>query len=115
MTLQRRLPGGWSVGGRSARGLRERPTRAFRAVLPLDDPRNIYSAPVPFVRFFTEPAGGKEPSPVYRSETDYPLVRTYQMAGGAHVDQPMWDIGEANQALDQLNIDAANAGCSVTV
>ena len=81
--------------------------------LPPGDPRNLVVVDVPVVRFQTE----TEVPRSYRLRQhppDYPLVRIYEMAGGAHVDQATVDEGGQALARDLALPDFA-AGCDERV
>jgi hypothetical protein len=77
---------------------------------PGNDPRNksILPVPAPVIRFQTE----TEVNTFFQSirtrqtEADSPMVRNYEMAGGAHVDAHLVQL-EVQQNQDELGIDTA--------
>ena len=95
-----------SAGG-SAKSV-NRPTPETEG-LPPGDRRNLIEVDVPVVRFQTE----TEVPRAYRLRQhppEYPLVRIYEMAGGAHVDQATVDIGGKALARD-LGLPDFAAAC----
>ena len=81
--------------------------------LPGGDRRNLVDVDVPVVRFQTE----TEVPRSYRLRQhppEYPLVRIYEMAGGAHVDQATVDSGGKALARD-LGLPDFAAGCNERV
>jgi hypothetical protein len=93
-----------------------RPTLADDEVLPVGDARNLIAVDVPVVRFQTQT---EVVNPAFRftytvrqTEDDYPLVRTYEMAGGSHADKATNDIGGVALARD-LGLPSFAAFCSL--
>ena len=82
---------------------------------PGGDPRNktVLPAPAPVMRFQTE----TEVTSFFNSratrqtEADSPWLRTYEMAGGAHVDARQKEI-EAQQDLDELGVMSPWPDCT---
>ena len=89
------------------------PLKGEAESLPSADRRNLIDVDVPVVRFQTE-------TEVPRSHwlrqhpPDYPLVRIYEMAGGAHVDQATVDVGGKALGRD-LGLPSFAAGCEKPV
>lgn len=99
-----------SAGG-SAKNV-NRPTPETEG-LPPGDPRNLVVVDVPVVRFQTE----TEVPRSYRLRQhppEYPLVRIYEMAGGAHVDQATVDEG-GKALMRDLGLPDFAAGCDERV
>ncbi len=66
--------------------------------LPRGDLRNIVQVDVPVIKVQTQTEVVNFPSyPTRQSEAQYPWVRTYEIAGGSHVDS--WRDVEGGQAL----------------
>jgi len=61
---------------------------ADRERLPVDDARNLFPGDAPAIRYQTqtEMLPGFAVETVRQTETSYPLVRTYEVAGAAHID-----------------------------
>ena len=95
-----------SAGG-SAKNV-NRPTREAEG-LPPGDRRNLIDVDVPVVRFQTETEVPRSHR-LRQRPPDYPLVRIYEMAGGAHVDQATVDLGGKALARD-LGLPDFAAGC----
>jgi hypothetical protein len=75
--------------------------------LPRGDPRNVTLLPVPAPAFRfqteTEVVGVFNSSFTRQTEMDDPLIRTYEMAGGAHVDARQAEFEEA-QNQEELGL-----------
>ena len=99
-----------SAGG-SAKNV-NRPTREAEG-LPPGDRRNLIDVDVPVVRFQTETEVPRSHR-LRQHPPDYPLVRIYEMAGGAHVDQATVDAGGKALARD-LGLPSFAAGCEKPV
>jgi hypothetical protein len=77
-------------------------------VLPLEDFRNVFLfgdggfiPRAPVIRFFDEPAEEPRDSPLANwYQLGNPWVRTYEMAGGAHVDADLWNKGDRNDFVN---------------
>lgn len=66
--------------------------------IPLNDARNLIDVAAPVIRFQTQTEVVNFPSyPTRQADADYPWLRTYEMAGGSHVDSHLAVIG--GQAL----------------
>ena len=66
--------------------------------IPLNDARNLIHVAAPVIRFQTQTEVVNFPSyPTRQADADYPWLRTYEMAGGSHVDSHLAVIG--GQAL----------------
>lgn len=105
------IDGYYLAAGGSAKNV-NRPTPETEG-LPPGDRRNLVDVDVPVVRFQTE----TEVPRSYRlrqGPPQYPLVRVYEMAGGAHVDQATVDIGGKALARD-LGLPGFAAGCDARV
>ena len=95
-----------SAGG-SAKNI-NRPTRETEG-LPPGDRRNMVDVDVPVVRFQTETEVPRSHR-LRQHPPEYPLVRIYEMAGGAHVDQATVDVGGKALTRD-LGLPSFAAGC----
>ena len=95
-----------SAGG-SAKNV-HRPTPETEG-LPPGDRRNLIDVDVPVVRFQTETEVPRSHR-LRQHPPDYPLVRIYEMAGGAHVDQATVDEGGRALARD-LGLPDFAASC----
>ena len=95
-----------SAGG-SAKNI-NRPTRETEG-LPPGDRRNLVDVDVPVVRFQTETEVPRSHR-LRQHPPEYPLVRIYEMAGGAHVDQATVDVGGKALTRD-LGLPSFAAGC----
>jgi hypothetical protein len=88
------------------------PTREFN---PAGDPRNktLLPVPAPVMRFQTqtEVLTFFSSQLTRQTEDESPLVRTYEMAGGVHVDARQIQI-EAQQNLDELGVVSPWPDCS---
>lgn len=101
------MDGYYLAAGGSAKNI-NRPTSESES-LPPGDRRNFIDVDVPVVRFQTE----TEVPRSYRLRQhppQYPLVRIYEQAGGAHVDQATVDVGGKALARD-LGLPSFAAGC----
>jgi hypothetical protein len=95
---------------------RPNPPNSLNEFNPGGDPRNktLLPAPAPVVRFQTE----TEVTSFFNSratrqtEDDSPLVRTYEMAGGAHVDAYQKEF-EKQQDFDELGVVSPWPDCTV--
>ncbi len=86
-----------SAGGASGKHVRG-PTDETPENLERGDDRNLTRVNAPVVRFQTQTEVVNFPSfPVRQTETDFPLLRFYEMAGGSHVDAQLNEVG--GQAL----------------
>jgi len=86
-----------SAGGASAKHVTG-PTDTTPESLARGDDRNLTRVNAPVVRFQTQTEIVNFPSYLVRqSETDFPLLRFYEMAGGSHVDAHLNAVG--GQAL----------------
>ncbi|MFP6817627.1 MAG: alpha/beta hydrolase domain-containing protein [Pseudomonadales bacterium] len=102
-----------AAGGATAKNV-NRPTPAEES-LPAGDPRNLVKVGVPVVRFQTQTEVGTFGSQTVRqSEAAYPLIRTFEMAGGAHVDQATNESGGRALARD-LGLASFGAGCDLAI
>ena len=86
--------------------------------LALGDARNLLMVNAPVVRFQTQtevvsPAFGFTFT-VRQTESDFPLVRTYEMAGGAHVDVATGAVGGVALNRD-LGFPPFGAGCGLPI
>jgi hypothetical protein len=76
---------------------------------PRGDPRNktLLPVPAPVMRFQTsnEVRGVFASHVLRQTETDSPLIRTYEMAGGAHVDARQM-VFEEQQNIDELGLES---------
>ncbi len=89
---------GYYVSGGGARAKDVRALTPQTENLPLGDARNLIYAAAPVVRFQTQTEVVNFPSfPARQGDANYPLVRTYEMAGGSHVDSHLGFVG--GQAL----------------
>lgn len=89
---------GYYVSGGGARAKDVRAVTPQTENLPLGDARNFIQATAPVVRFQTQTEVVNFPSyPARQQDMDYPLLRTYEMAGGSHVDSHLGFVG--GQAL----------------
>ena len=83
----------------------------------IDDPHNLIRTRVPVVRFQTQ-TEVQEPrfnaSRARQTEADFPLVRTYEMAGGAHVDVNTSTNGARSMARD-LGLSSHGAACDLPI
>lgn len=95
-----------SAGG-SAKNV-NRPTPETEG-LPPGDRRNLIHVDVPVVRFQTETEVPRSHR-LRQHPPEHPLVRIYEMAGGAHVDQATVDEGGRALARD-LGLPDFAAGC----
>ena len=95
-----------SAGG-SAKNV-NRPTPETEG-LPPGDRRNLIHVDVPVVRFQTETEVPRSHR-LRQRPPEHPLVRIYEMAGGAHVDQATVDEGGRALARD-LGLPDFAAGC----
>ena len=77
--------------------------------LPPGDRRNLIDVDVPVVRFQTETEVPRSHR-LRQHPPEYPLVRIYEMAGGAHVDRATADEGGRALARD-LGLPDFAAGC----
>ena len=77
--------------------------------LPPGDRRNLVDVDVPVVRFQTETEVPRSHR-LRQHPPEYPLVRIYEMAGGAHVDQATVDVGGKALTRD-LGLPSFAAGC----
>ena len=105
------IDGYYLAAGGSAKNV-NRPSPEAES-LPPGDARNLIKVDVPVVRFQTE----TEVPNSYRLRQHppaHPLVRIYEMAGGAHVDQATSDIGGKALARD-LGLSDFGAGCDAQV
>jgi len=116
-----RMPGGRPVidgyylaaGGAAAKNV-NRPTLAEES-LPAGDPRNLVVVNVPVVRFQTQTEVVNFGSHTVRqAEPAYPLIRTFEMAGGAHVDQATNESGGRALARD-LGLPSFGAACDLVI
>ncbi|MGI9325388.1 MAG: alpha/beta hydrolase domain-containing protein [Pseudomonadales bacterium] len=106
---------GYYLAAGGARGKNvNRPTPDEES-LPAGDARNFVSVKAPVVRFQTQTEIVNFPSyTVRQTEPEFPLVRTYEMAGGAHVDQVTNDLGGIALARD-LGLPNFGALCDLTI
>ena len=106
---------GYYLAAGGARGKNvNRPTPEQES-LPAGDPRNLVVVDAPVVRFQTETEIVNFPSyTVRQTEPEYPRVRTYEMAGGSHVDQVTNDLGGIALARD-LGLPNFGAFCDLTI
>jgi hypothetical protein len=91
------------------------PPNSSKEFNPGGDPRNtiILPAPAPVMRFQTqtEVLSFFNSRATRQTEADSPLLRTYEMAGGAHVDARQIEI-EAQQNLDELGVVSPWPSCT---
>jgi hypothetical protein len=85
-------------GGGTGRLLRIGP--GGQRSLPPGDVRNLFAVDAPTIRFSTEPSDENKPDDPYKVPGAFPLVRSYEMAGGAHVDKELFDIGSKNSVIN---------------
>ena len=105
------IDGYYLAAGGSAKNV-NRPTPETES-LPPGDRRNLVDVDVPVVRFQTETEVPRSYR-VRQRAPEYPWVRIYEMAGGAHVDQATVDVGGKALARDLGLADFA-AGCDERV
>jgi hypothetical protein len=83
---------------------------------PVGDPRNrsLQPVPAPVMRFqtATEVTTFFNSKATRQTEDDSPWVRTYEMAGGAHVDAHLVVL-EAQQNLDELGLVSPWPACTI--
>lgn len=86
--------------------------------LPPGDARNLFRVDAPVVRFQTQTeVVSSEFGLTYtvrQTEDDFPLVRTYEMAGGAHVDVATGEVGGVAINRD-LGFPSFGASCGLPI
>jgi len=107
---------GYFEGGGSFASKKPDPVAAGEEFNPAQDPRNktLLPAPAPVMRFQTQTEVNSffDSKATRQTEVDSPLVRTYEMAGGVHVDsRQYWFEIEQNRA--ELGLEPAWPNCSV--
>ncbi|MDP7419596.1 MAG: alpha/beta hydrolase domain-containing protein [Gammaproteobacteria bacterium] len=86
-------------GGIQARTLTG--TNSSNRVIPLLDLRSLFQVDAPVIRFFDEPPQVPADSPLADwNQLAYPWVRTYELAGGTHVDEILWNQGDRNDFVN---------------
>ena len=102
-----------AAGGAGAMNV-NRPSPA-KERLPAGDVRNLIAVDVPVVRFQTQTEVINFSSHnVRQTEPAYPLIRTFEMAGGAHVDQATNEAGGKTLARD-LGLPNFGVACNLAI
>lgn len=100
-----------AAGGAAAKHVN--PPVAEQESLPLGDPRNRVQVAVPVVRFQTQTEIAASHA-VRQTEATHPLMRTYELAGGAHVDQITNAVGGVALERD-LGLPNFAASCELAL
>ncbi len=102
-----------AAGGARAKNV-NRPDPSLES-LPAGDPRNKIHVDAPVIRFQTQTEViGFGSFAVRQTEADSPLIRMYEMAGGAHVDVATNDTGGLALARD-LGLPNFGAFCNLAI